>query len=137
MLNNKSIVLIEDDQVDTMVFKRCLNNLSINNHVLVFKNGEEFINHIKSSKTDSIGIIFLDLNTPMYNGFEFLTFANKETDLFLIPIIVVKTSLDENDIKKSYQYGAKGYIYKSANNTDFEHALKVTFDYWNVHILCN
>ena len=135
MLNRKSIVLIEYDKVDIMVFKKCLKDLEINNPLLIFKNGEEFFNSPKEFFVNSIGIIFLDLNTPKFNGFDFLKKIQLEQKYYTIPIIIVSTSKDENDVMQAYQSGARGYIHKCSNNKIFAKSLKITFDYWDTQVL--
>lgn len=131
MLNNKAIILIEDDQVDVMSFKRCLKNLEIENSLYIFQNGHDFIEFTKQNSQIPIGIVFLDLNTPKLSGLEFLKLIKENEELKLIPIIIVSTSIEENDVKEAYLLGIRGYITKSVNNEDFFEHVELCFNYWD------
>ncbi|MBP7564342.1 MAG: response regulator [Candidatus Cloacimonetes bacterium] len=137
MLNNKSIILIEDDQVDIMAIKRYLKELEITNTLFIFQNGEEFLEFSEQNSHIPVGIILLDLNTPKLNGFEFLDKVKLNQSLNHIPVVVVTTSVEDNDVKQAYRLGAKGYIHKAVDNDDFARALEITFNYWDTQVMGN
>ncbi len=135
MLNNKAIILIEDDQVDIMAFKRCLKEIEIDNSLFTFKNGYEFIDFIEQNKQIPIGIIFIDLNTPKLNGIEFLRHAIQSEGMKVLPMIIISTSREENDVRNSYINGARGYIDKAVDGESYRKSIELCFKYWDTQIL--
>jgi len=146
----KKIFLIEDDNIDIMVFKRAMKQLDIAHSLTIFTNGEEFLNYFEDftflegknpqlttySKTGSVGInipdiLFLDLNTNRMNGLELLqVLAPKRENLFF-PIVVLSTSGDETDIRTAYKYHVNGYITKSISFNVFVENLQIVIKYWD------
>ncbi len=131
MLNNKAIILIEDDQVDIMSFKRCLKELRVDNNLYIFENGNEFLGFKQNNPQIQIGIIFLDLNTPCISGLEFLAQIREDEEFRLFPIVIVSTSVEENDVKTAYIYGVKGYINKSVDNDQYFRQIELCLKYWD------
>ncbi len=130
MLNNGDIFLIEDDLIDVMVFEKTLKKLSINNKLIIFNNGIDCINYIKTNPALP-AIMFIDLNTPKMNGIEFLTEINKTIFDTFFPLIVLTTSDDDNDINQAYRNHVNGYITKSISYEEFTSNLLTVLTYWN------
>jgi CheY-like chemotaxis protein len=71
MQNLKPILLVEDDRVDMMTFKRSLNDLGIKNEVIHANNGEDALEYLRGEGNEQPCVIFLDLNMPRMSGLEF------------------------------------------------------------------
>ena len=128
---NKKIFLIEDDQIDIMVFKRAMKKLDITHSLQVFYNGEEFLEALKT-QNEYPDILFIDLNTPRMNGVELLKTLVSVRENFFFPVIVITTSNEDNDIVQAYRYYANGYITKSISFYDFAETLNIVFKYWSI-----
>ena len=76
MQRRRSILLVEDDQVDCMTIKRALEEVKIKNRLDMVSNGEEALAYLLSADNDLPGLILLDLNMPRMNGIEF--FKNRK-----------------------------------------------------------
>jgi CheY-like chemotaxis protein len=137
MQNLKPILLVEDDLVDAMTFKRALKDLEIKNEVVHTLNGEEALKHLSSEENTEPCFIFLDLNMPRMNGIEFLKVANADEALKKIPVIVLTTSDNEKDIMESFELGIAGYMLKPADYKAFVDAIRTVNLYWNLSKLPN
>ncbi|MHC4062216.1 MAG: response regulator [Planctomycetota bacterium] len=128
----KPILLVEDDCVDAMTFKRTLGELGINNPVVHSVNGEEALAHLKADGNEEPCFIFLDLNMPRMNGIEFLKIVKADEGLKRIPVIVLTTSDNEKDIIESFEFGVAGYMVKPADYKRFVEVIRTINLYWNL-----
>jgi CheY-like chemotaxis protein len=128
----KPILLVEDDSVDAMTFKRTLKDLEIKNPVVHSLNGEEALEYLKAEGQEEPCFIFLDLNMPRMNGIEFLEVAKNDETLRRIPVIVLTTSDNEKDIIESFNLGVAGYMVKSADYKEFVEAIRTVNLYWSL-----
>lgn len=132
MKSSKPILLVEDDSVDVMSVKRAFNDLNIKNQLVTTANGEEALDYLKNSGNIIPCMIFLDLNMPKMNGLEFLRIIKTDGTLKQIPVIVLTTSSQEEDIIESYKFSVAGYIVKSIDYTEFTEAMKTINQYWTL-----
>jgi CheY-like chemotaxis protein len=103
------IILADDDEDDREIFRMALQELQINAEVVYAENGEALLHRLKSSTP---GIIFLDLNMPLVNGFECLRFIRSSSKFNSIPVVILSTSSSNIDINKCYELGSTYYIVK-------------------------
>ncbi|MHC4644411.1 MAG: response regulator [Planctomycetota bacterium] len=132
MQNLKPILLVEDDRVDAMTFKRTLGDLSIKNPVVHSINGEEALEYLRNDGNEVPCFIFLDLNMPRMNGIEFLKIIKEDKILRRIPVVVLTTSDNERDIIESFEFGVAGYMVKPADYSEFVEAIRTVNLYWNL-----
>lgn len=132
MQNLKPILLVEDDTVDAMTFRRTLKDLEIKNAVVHLLNGEEALEYLRTGGNEEPCFIFLDLNMPRMNGIEFLEIAKADEALRRIPVIVLTTSDNEKDIIESFNLGVAGYMVKSADYKEFVEAIRTVNLYWSL-----
>jgi CheY-like chemotaxis protein len=108
----KTVLCVDDDPITLMLSKMVLNKASFCNELVTAKNGEEailyFENLLIANNNDNYPkLIFLDLNMPIMNGWEFLdTFIEKELHHTFkeIKVIILSSTVDPNDIEKSKKY---------------------------------
>jgi len=123
-----SFLLIEDDEIERMKFKRIFSKLGYQHSIIEALNGEEAIEIIDSGKIPDI--ILLDLNMPKMNGLDFLRHFKKEEQLRYIPIVVLTTSNNHLEIKNCYKEGASGYIIKPLAYEDYVVRITGLVNYW-------
>jgi CheY-like chemotaxis protein len=128
----RSILLVEDDQVDCMTIKRALEEVKIDNRLDMVSNGEEALAYLLSIENDLPGVILLDLNMPRMNGIEFLKNVKTHAGLKKIPVIVLTTSRTEQDINASFELGAAGYMVKPLDYREFIDAIVTIARYWQL-----
>jgi CheY-like chemotaxis protein len=105
MIKKKNIFVVEDDMITSMLIKRVLLKHPIINNINTFSNGKEafyFFNQLR--KDEYPDLIFLDLNMPVMDGWEFLDCSLKYMKINDIPIVILSSSIDPNDRKKAIEY---------------------------------
>lgn len=120
------VLLVEDDNVEVLKFKRVLKQLEIKSEFSISRNGEEALNYLKNEDTELPDLILLDLNMPRMNGFEFLE-SIKNTEYEKIPVVILTTSNSDRDIEKSKEYSIKGYVVKPIRYEDYKSEMKQIF----------
>jgi CheY-like chemotaxis protein len=127
------ILLVEDNPVDIDLTQRAFRKLNINCTILVAKDGEEAcqaLSQWEAGKDEIPSIILLDLKMPRMNGFDFLKVIRQSSTSHSIPIIVLTSSNEENDIDTAYQYGANSYLLKPIEYDHFLSLIQIISNYW-------
>jgi CheY-like chemotaxis protein len=137
MRNSKPILLVEDDRVDAMTVKRALKDLKVTNLLVHTLNGEEALNHLRAESNGNPCVILLDLNMPKMNGVEFLKVVKADDVLKSIPVVVLTTSQEEQDVVESFKLSAAGYIVKPVDYKKFVEAMRTIDVYWTLSELPN
>jgi CheY-like chemotaxis protein len=119
MHNSKPVLLVEGDDVDMVAVQRAFKDLMITNQLVNTANGEEALGYLKDEDNKKPCLILLDLNMPVMNGFEFLEIVKTDEALKEIPVVVLTTSMAEQDIAKSSELGVAGYMVKSVDYKEF------------------
>ena len=131
-ISNKPIMLVEDDEVDSMTVKRALKELHVTNPLVHVENGEIALEHLRDSNNEKPCIILLDLNMPIMNGIEFLQVAKNDADLRRIPVVVLTTSEEQQDKVNSFDLGVAGYMAKPVDYRQFVEVLRSINTYWTI-----
>lgn len=129
-----NFLLIDDDEIERLKFARVLQKNNYPHNITEAKNGEEALD-ILAQKEQQPDLIFLDLNMPKMNGLEFLKELKSNTDLRYIPVIILSTSNNHQDLKEAYKIGAAGYIVKPLKYEDYTHKIKCLIEYWSINEL--
>jgi len=132
MRNSKPILLVEDDHVDVMTVKRALKDLNIQKPLVCAANGEEALEYLQNNDNSKPYIILLDLNMPKMNGIEFLQFIKADEIMKKIPVVVLTTSSQHQDIDECYKFGVAGYIVKSVDYVEFTKTINTLNEYWTL-----
>jgi CheY-like chemotaxis protein len=112
----KVIMLIDDDEDDQLIFTDAITELGDDVECIVAKNGYEAFEQLKTSAIQP-SVIFLDLNMPVMNGFEFLELLRCMQPPKDIPVVVFTTSNDPLDVKRSAELGIKDFFTKTSDFT--------------------
>ncbi len=105
------IFLIDDDEDDHFFFKEVIESINLTLHCDTATNGKIALDKLKSS-TSLPDIIFLDLNMPLMNGYEFLIQIKKENQLNKIPVGIFTTSNILRDKELTKEFGAQFFLTK-------------------------
>lgn len=133
MRNAKPILLVEDDQIDTMTVIRALKELHVTNRVEHVENGEAALGYLNDPAKDPPCLILLDLNMPVMGGIEFLRVAKGNgPHLKRIPVVVLTTSEEQQDKVESFNLGVAGYIRKPVDYQRFVETMRTINAYWTV-----
>lgn len=130
---SKPILLVEDDQVDTMTVRRALKELKVTNRLEHADNGETALAYLRDPVRQLPCLILLDLNMPVMGGIEFLRVVKGGgLDLRRIPVVVLTTSEEQQDKLESFNLGVAGYIRKPVDYQRFVETMRAVDAYWTV-----
>jgi CheY-like chemotaxis protein len=131
------ILLVEDNPQHVELTLRALGKYNLANHVLVAKDGAEALEFIfatgpYSQRRIENGpkVILLDLKLPKVDGLEVLRRIKSDERTKAIPVVVVTTSEQEQDVVESYKLGANSYIVKPVSFEKFVQAVAELGFYW-------
>ena len=126
------ILLIEDDAIEVMKFNRVLSGQQLHHTVTHAGNGAAALEIL--SKTHELpNIILLDLNMPKINGIEFLTQIKQNSKLNHIPVVILTTSANYDDLKECYKLGIAGYLSKPLSYEDYVIKIESCIKYWSIN----
>ncbi len=131
-INNKPILLVEDDHVDVMTILRALKEIHVVNPVVSMENGEAALDYLRNPASERPCIILLDLNMPIMNGIEFLQMIKHDAELKRIPVIVLTTSEEQQDKVHSFDLGVAGYMAKPVDYRRFVEMMRSIDLYWTI-----
>jgi len=127
-----TILLVEDDEIEMLKFKKALIKINSPIKTLSAKNGEEALELCENSIPN---LIFLDLKMPRMNGLEFLSLLKKNEKLRRIPVMILTTSNNDKDINDAYKIGVAGYVVKPLRYEKYVAQIKKVIEYWSINEL--
>jgi two-component system response regulator len=138
-MNNKTILLVEDNPSDIELTKRALAKHNITNKLVVAQDGTEALDYLFGTGTyagrdikDFPTVVLLDLKLPKINGLEVLQKIRANEFTKRLPVVVLTSSDQEADILSSYELGANSYIRKPVDFIQFAEAVRTLGLYWLV-----
>ncbi len=140
---NINILLVEDDEVDIQITLRAFKKANSRNNIFIAHDGLEALDYLyhRGEFQDKENyplpdFILLDINMPRMNGFEFLDKIKKDPNFKLIPVSMLTSSRNNDDVEKSYSNYACSYIPKPVCYEDFENVVTSFNYYWqNISLL--
>jgi CheY-like chemotaxis protein len=113
---NTNLFLVDDDKEDCLFFKEALEELPLTADLTTMHDGEQFMELLaeRTIEPPPVHIVFLDLNMPRKNGFEVLSELKLDEKFSKLPVIIISTSFNEDEIDLLYKNGAHYYIRKPA-----------------------
>ena len=131
-----SFLLVEDDEVDVITIKRAFKKANIINSLHVAGNGLEALDLLRGEngqkKLKQPLIVLLDLNMPKMNGLEFLTEIRKDDELKSLPVVILTSSANDEDIVKAYGNNVAGYLLKPVGMEQFVEKMAILGKYWSL-----
>lgn len=128
------ILLVEDSPTDIELTLEALKDARLKNNVTVMENGVDALAFLRKEgpHKDAVtpDLILLDLNLPRKDGHEVLSELKMDEDLSIIPVVVLTTSVADEDIVKSYKLHANCYIVKPVDFTQFLLAVRSIENFW-------
>lgn len=130
MTTSKYLMYLEDDPIELMKFKMAFKEVQQDIAITSYKNGLEGWEHLIANSNNLPQIIVLDLRMPIMNGFEFLEKLKSNVTFRKIPVIVLTTSDNENDILYSFDHQVAGYFVKPFSTEDYNEIILKINQYW-------
>ena len=135
--NIVEILIVEDNQQDLDLAQRALRKANLTNHIHVVRDGEEALQflfctgpHSGRKIENGPKVILLDLKLPKVDGLEVLQRVKSDPRTQSIPVVVLTSSKEQNDVVESYHLGVNSYIVKPVNFEQFSEAVQKLGMYW-------
>ena len=132
-----TILMAEDDPDDRMLTQEAFKESRLLNDLRFVQDGEELMDYLlrQGAYSDPAsaprpGVILLDLNMPRKSGREALEEIKSNPELRRIPIVVLTTSKEEEDILRSYDLGVNSFITKPVDFPSLSKAIRTLGKYW-------
>jgi CheY-like chemotaxis protein len=136
MVMDKSIdiLLVEDNPADVRLTQEAFKETKIPNHLHVVRDGSEALAFLERSgrfaNAPRPNMILLDLNLPKKDGREVLAQIKQQPEYKSIPVVILTTSNEEEDIAHTYNHHANCFITKPANLDEFLNVVKTIETFW-------
>lgn len=134
----RRILLVDDSPRDTELALDALKQYQLANEVVALRDGVEALDYLFrrgqfASRPDEVpAVILLDLKMPRVDGLEVLRQLKQDETLKVIPIVVMTSSREEQDLVKSYRLGVNAYVVKPLEFHAFVDAIRVLGAFWAV-----
>jgi CheY-like chemotaxis protein len=136
-MEEKIILLVEDNPDDVDLTLRALKQNNILNKVIIARDGVEALDYIMGTgkyegrSVQNLPVVtLLDLKLRKIDGLEVLRRIRQNEVTRLLPVVILTSSTEEVDLVKSYQLGANSYIRKPVDSREFFEAVKLLGLYW-------
>jgi len=136
-MTSERILLVEDNKDDETLTLRALKKNNILNEVIVVRDGAAALDYLLArgayagrDPADLPQLVLLDLNLPKVNGLSVIKQLRAEARTRLLPIVVLTSSKEDEDVIQSYEHGANSYVRKPVDFARFTEAVKTLGLYW-------
>lgn len=128
------ILLVEDNPDDAVLAKRALRKNNVISDIVIARDGVEAIDYLFSAEQPRLlpRIILLDLKLPKVDGLEVLRRIRSGKATKLLPVIILTSSRERQDLIEGYGFGANSYIRKPVDFDQFSETMKQVAAYWLV-----
>lgn len=134
----KRIVLAEDNLKDVELTLAALEEHNLANEVVVVRDGAEALDYLycrgeyEGRTTGDPAVVLLDLKMPKVTGLEVLRKIKSDDSLKKIPVVMLTSSQEEQDVVDSYDLGVNAYVVKPVNFSNFVESIKQLGFFWAV-----
>lgn len=136
-MKQKVILLVEDNEDDELLTMRGLKEAGILNEVVVARDGVEALDYLFGTgdyagrdTSDVPQVMLLDLMLPRLNGLDVLRRVREDPRTEILPVVVLTSSREEEDVMKSYELRANSYVRKPVKFVEFATAVKQLGLFW-------
>lgn len=126
------LLFVDDDPLAEMTLRRAFRRLEMDEPLTIAHDGLEALELLRDPffRLDHC-VILLDLNMPRMDGIELLRELRADPVLAPVPVVVMTTSDDPNDVAAAYAAGASSYFVKPVSFGDFVEQVRIILDYWS------
>jgi CheY-like chemotaxis protein len=132
----KRILLVEDDPKDVELTINALEEHHLANNITIVHDGVEALDYLYRRKAfeqrppENPVVILLDLKMPRMDGTQVLSQIKADADLRTIPVVILTSSRESQDMQTCYQLGVNAYVVKPVKFADFVEAVKEIGIFW-------
>ena len=135
--NKQTVLLVEDNPDDEELMRLAFSECEFTGKLVVVRDGQDALDylyatgkHLAGGVCDMPQLVLLDLKLPRMNGLEVLKRVREERNTRLLPVVVLTSSKEEQDLIDSYSLGANSYIQKPVDFCRFAEAICQLSRYW-------
>ncbi len=136
-MRDKIIMLVEDNARDEELTLRALKRSNVMNPLVVTRDGAEALDYLfargahAGRAPDALPqVVLLDLKLPKVDGLEVLTAMRADARTALVPVVVLTSSVEDEDVVRSYKLGANSFVRKPVDFPQFVEAVRSLGIYW-------
>jgi two-component system response regulator len=136
-MKGTTILLVEDTGDDEQLVKRVFAKANLLNNLVVVRDGAEALDylygagvHARRDTTQMPAVVFLDLKLPKVSGLEVLRRIRGDERTKLLPVVILSSSQEQQDLAQCYDLGANSYIRKPVDFNEFSDAVQQMGFYW-------
>ena len=135
-MNTRPILLVEDNPDDEALALRAFKLLNLSNKIIVARDGVEALDYLfatgphAGANLQSPAVVLLDLKLPRVDGLEVLRRIRENERTQILPVVILTSSREEQDIVQSYNLGANSYVRKPVDYTEFVQAVSKLGVFW-------
>jgi two-component system, response regulator len=133
------ILLVEDNRNDEELTLRAFRKSQVLNPVVVVRDGAEALDylfargaHADRNAAELPGLVLLDLKLPKVGGLEVLQAIRNHAPTHLLPVVILTSSVEEQDVAAGYGLGANSYVRKPVDYAQFVETVRQLGPYWMV-----
>jgi len=138
-VDRRPILLVEDNPDDQLLTRIAFQKAHLGNELVVVNDGVAALDYLwgrgvyaQRNVSDLPALVLLDLNMPKLSGFEVLEQIRKHPATAALPVVVLTSSVQDEDVLRSYRHGANSYVRKPVELDAFIRALAQLQLYWMV-----
>ncbi|MBY0267876.1 MAG: response regulator [Burkholderiales bacterium] len=124
------IVLVEDNATDEMFALRAFRKNGTAREILVARDGQQALDLLLDPGAPVPAFVLLDLKLPKIDGYEVLRRVRAEPRTRFLPVIVLTSSTQEDDLRQCYLLGANSYVCKTLDIDEFTREIGAITHYW-------
>jgi two-component system, response regulator len=139
-LRDKTLLLVEDNPDDQELTIRAFKACRISNQIVTVKDGAEALDYLFGTGiyadrdlSTMPTLVLLDLNLPKIDGFEVLTRLRADPRTKRVPVIILTTSHEQEEVFKAYESGCNSYVRKPVESSQFRDAVNQLGLFWLIH----
>jgi len=127
----KNVLLVEDNQSDELLTLRALKELRVANQIDVVRDGQAELDYFFAEPARALpAVVLLDLKLPKVDGHQVLEALRQSERTRIVPVVILTSSDDEQDIMRAYESGVNSFVNKPVGSEEFKNAIKELGMYW-------
>lgn len=125
-----SIIMVEDEDGHAFLIEKNLKRAGISNQIIHLRNGQEAMDYfsgieVRGHQPKNLHqiLVLLDLNLPIYDGYNVLEKIRSSEDIKHTPVMILSSTTQEQEIKRCYRLGCSMFLYKPVDYKSFSEAI--------------
>ena len=136
-VNAPTVLIVEDNPTDVMLIRRAFAKANVGNPLQIVNDGDAAVHYLAGdgaygdrTQYPLPAVILLDLKLPRRSGFEVLQWLRAQSELLRLPVVVLTSSKQSQDINRAYDLGANSYLVKPVEFDDLKEMIGQVHIYW-------